>query len=128
MLKVIGPIIVKPLTLIINQSLITGIFPDHMKIAKVVPLHKKDDQCIMGNYRPVSLLTSISKIFEKVAHKQLSIYFEQNELFYDSQYGFRQGHSTELASIELIYRILTALEKRINRLPYTWIFPRHSTP
>ena len=89
-----------------------GIFPDQLKIAKVVPLHKKDEQYLMGNYRPVSLLASISKIFEKVAHKQLSKYFEQNKLFYDSQYGFRQGHSTELASVELIDRITASLEQK----------------
>ena len=102
----------KSLTLIINQSLITGIFPDQLKIAKVVPLYKKDNHCTMGNYRPVSLLTSISKIFEKVAHKQLSKYFEIHKLFYDSQYGFRERHSTELASVELIDRILASLEQK----------------
>ena len=112
MLKRIGPILVKPLTLIINQSLVTGIFPDQLKIAKVVPLYKKEDHVIMDNYRPVSLLTSISKIFERVAHKQLTKYIELNNLFYDSQYGFRESHSTELASIELIDRILASLEQK----------------
>ena len=111
-LKVIGPLLLKPLTLIINQSLITGIFPYQLKIAKVIPLCKKADNLVMDNYRPVSLLTSISKVFEKVAHKQLSKYFETNRLFYESQYGFRESHSTELASIELIDRILSSLEQK----------------
>ena len=112
LLKILIPTIIKPITLILNQSLATGIFPDKLKTAKVVPLFKKDDHLIMDNYRPVSLLTSISKIFEKVAHKQLSAYFKTNKLFYKSQYGFRDEHSTELASIELIDRVMSAFEQK----------------
>ena len=66
----------------------------------------------MDNYRPVSLLTSISKIFEKVAHKQLTDYFTKNHLFYKSQYGFRAEHSTEFASLELVDRIIDSFEKK----------------
>ena len=99
MLKLISPHVVKPLTLIVNQSLFTGIFPEKLKIAKVIPLFKKDDKLLMDNYRPVSLLTSISKIFERVAHNQLTSYLIRNKLFYKSQYGFREEHSTKLASL-----------------------------
>ena len=112
LLKILVPTIIKPLTLIINQSLATGIFPDNLKIAKVVPLYKKDDKLLMDNYRPVSLLASISKIFEKVVHKQLSSYFKDNKLFYKSQYGFRDEHSTELASAELIDRVMASFQKK----------------
>ena len=112
MLKLITPHVIKPLTLIINQSLITGIFPEKLKIAKVIPLFKKDDKLLMDNYRPVSLLTSISKIFEKVAHNQLTKYFTHNKLFFKSQYGFRGEHSTELASLELVDRIMESFEKK----------------
>ena len=66
----------------------------------------------MYNYRPVSLLTSISKIFEKVAYNQLSRYFKINKLFCKSQYGFRDEHSTELASVELIDRVMSAFENK----------------
>ena len=66
----------------------------------------------MDNYRPVSLLTSISKIFEKVAHNQLTTYFKANKLFYKGQYGFRDEHSTELASLELIDRVMNAFENK----------------
>ena len=59
---------IKPLTCVVNQCLITGIFPDNLKLAQVLPLHKKDDKMIMTSYRPISLLPSISKIIEKVAH------------------------------------------------------------
>ncbi len=74
----------------------TGIFPDKLKIAKICPIHKKDDDTLFTNYRPISLLPAISKIFEKVILKQLYEFFQANTLFHNSQYGFRTGHSTDL--------------------------------
>ena len=116
-LKILAPVLVKPLTLIINQSIITGIFPDDLKIAKVIPLHKKSDTTKMDNYRPVSLLPAISKIFEKVAHTQLYNYFRRNNLFYTGQYGFQDHHSTELAALELVDRLHDDLDKK--KVPLT---------
>ena len=114
LLKAIAPGIILPITLILNQSLITGIFPDTLKIAKVIPLYKKDDRCVVGNYRPVSLLNALSKVFERAAYNQLSDYFKDNNLFYEHQYGFREQHSTEQASLELIDRVLFDLDKKKN--------------
>ena len=88
LLKSLSSALINQLTLIINQSLVTGIFPNKLKIAKVLPLFKKDDCAVMDNYRPISLLTAISKLFEKVVFSQLYDYFRNNDLFYDSQYGF----------------------------------------
>ena len=65
----------------------------------------------ISNYRPISLLPSISKIFEKLIFIHLSTYLNEHKLLHDSQYGFRKGHSTELASIELIDRITQDLDK-----------------
>ena len=90
LLKFLLPAVIKPLTIVINQSLATGIFPDKLKIAKVMPFLKKDDITLMDNYRPVSLLTSTSKVFEKVVFTQLYEYFDKNNLLYSSQYGFRK--------------------------------------
>ena len=70
-LKLINKDISKCLTLIINQSLNSGIFPDKLKIAKVTPIYKKGDKQIITNYRPISVLPVISKIFETVIHEQL---------------------------------------------------------
>ena len=99
------------LSCIFIQSLNTGIFPEKLKIAKVIPNHKKGAWNDISNYRPISLLPSISKILEKLIFKQLSTYLNEYKLLYDSQYGFRAGHSTELASIELIDRITQDLDK-----------------
>ena len=65
LIKIIEPAIIKPLTLLINQVLNTGIFPDELKIAKVIPLFKKDDPTLLKNYRPISLLSTIAKVMEK---------------------------------------------------------------
>ena len=70
---------------------------------------------MMGNYRPISLLTSISKLFENVVFDQLSDYFSSNKYFHEGQYGFREKHSTELATVELMDRIISAVKDK--RLP-----------
>ena len=87
----------------VNQSLTTGIFPQKLKIAKVSPLYKNSDATIIENYRPISLLTVISKNFEKVIFQQINKYFTENKLFNISQYGFRKNHSTELAAYITTY-------------------------
>ena len=84
----------------------TGIFPDELNIAKVIPLFKKDDPKLLKNYRPISLLPTISKVIEKIIFTQLSTYFNENKLIFDNQYGFRPKHSTEYAALELVDRII----------------------
>jgi hypothetical protein len=111
LIKTIKHEILKPLTIIINQTLNTGIFPDNLKIAKVIPLYKKDDEMIFSNYRPISLLPAISEFFERIMFNQLYNYFQTHKLFYSSQYGLRAGHSTELAALDLIDRILSEMDK-----------------
>ena len=71
----------KPLAIIINQSLETGIFLEMLKIAKIKPLYSKDDSSCFNNYRPISLLPTISEVFERVIHTQLFNYFDVNDLF-----------------------------------------------
>ena len=109
-LKQITTSIIKPLTLVINQIFNTGIFPDKLNIAKVVPIFKKGDDTLPNNYRPISILPVISKVIEKIICNQLSSYFENDKLFYDSQYGFRPNHSIEQATLELTDRIISAMD------------------
>lgn len=103
------------LKMIINQCFEFGYFPSQLKIAKVSPLFKKGDEQLFDNYRPISILPCISKVFEKIMHSQLYQYFVKNKLFYVSQYGFRPLHSTELASLELVNRMLKEMDE--NRVP-----------
>ena len=89
----------------------TGIFPNSLKIAKISPIYKKEDPHLTDNYRPISLLPVISKVFEKAAFKQLYDYFNENKLLYKSQYGFRKKHSTELAGLEFNDKIINYLDE-----------------
>ena len=111
LIKIIKPVIIVPLIIIINQMLNTGIFPDKLKTAKIIPIYKKDDETLFTNYRPISLLPAISKIFEKVIFNQLYEFFVQQKLFYNAQYGFRTEHSTEYAALELVDRVMCEMDK-----------------
>ena len=115
LLKLIKIEISKPLSLIINQCFQNGVFPDRLKIARVLPIYKKNNDTLLDNYRPVSVLPSLSKIFEKIIYQQIYQYFLENNIFFDSQYGFRSKHSTELAALELIDRIVTKMDQ--NEVP-----------
>ena len=70
----------------------------------------KNDKKIITNYRPISVLPVVSKVFETVIHEQLSDYFLSNNLFSTQQYGFRKNSSTELAALEFIDRLLAQLK------------------
>ena len=102
--------LIKPLTIIINQMLHTGIFPEPLKISKVVPLYKANDQMLLSNYRPIALLPSLSKIFEYVLLEQLTNYFVENNLLSPHQYGFRAKHSTELAALNIVDNLTYKLD------------------
>ena len=98
------------LTLLLNQCLTTGIFPEKLKIAKIIPIFKKVDAQILNNYRPISLLPTISKLFERVIYNQLYNYLNIHDIITSCQYGFRRHHSTELAAIELVDRTTSELD------------------
>ena len=122
LLKEIEHVVSRPLSIMINQSLCTGIFPDKLKIAKVIPLFKKDDNKSFGNYRPISILSSISKIqnikkYQRVTFNQLYDYLTSNGLLYQSQYGFRKYHSTELAALEFTDRIKQEMDAK--KIPFS---------
>ena len=102
--------LIKPLTLLINQTLSTGIFPSELKVSRVKPLFKRGKSSLFSNYRPISLLASLSKIYEYVVFEQLSAYMETNRLFYSDQYGFRPGHSTELASVRFVNDLIQQMD------------------
>ena len=90
LIKFLKPILTKSITVIINQMLNTGFFPYKLKIAKIKPLFKKGDSKSFNNYRPISLLPSISKNFEKVIYDQTYTYF-QNNIFTLVNMGLNRG-------------------------------------
>ena len=111
-LKLCADGIYKPLTRrLINLSFSTGQYPTGWKLANVIPLYKKDDRLSKSNYRPISLLPSISKICEKVAFMDLYKFLDNTGFFYRFQSGFRPGDSTVMQLIYITDKIFTkALE------------------
>ena len=107
-IKTIKGELLSPLTIIINQMLNTGIFPEKLKIAN--PYSKKMKILASPTTVSISLLPAISKILERVIYGQLTEYFH-NKLFFSSQYGFRKEQSTELACIEIVGRIIISLDE-----------------
>lgn len=102
--------IVDPLCYIVNNSLRYGIFPDSLKVALVIPIHKKGDQTEIDNYRPISLLSAFSKLFEKVMSNRLMDYMLLNNYFNIFQHGYLKGRSTQTAVYQFTHEILNALE------------------
>lgn len=89
--KVAALQIFRPLTGIINLSIKQGIFPDNLKIAQVVPIFKQGSRLSCDNYRPISVLPVLSKIFEKCIYNQLMHYFSIEDIIIPNQYGFKPG-------------------------------------
>ena len=89
------------LTKLINECINVGFFPDCLKRALVVPIHKKDDKDIPNNYRPISLLPCISKLFEKVIYKRIVDFCKSQKIISEKQFGFRNKHSTQNALTHL---------------------------
>ena len=99
------------LTSLINLTFETGIFPNSLKIVKVIPIYKnKGSNSETNNYRPISLLSNIDKIFEKLVHNRLTSFLLKHNLFYNKQFGFRKSHSTNHALITLTEKIKQALD------------------
>ena len=108
--KISAPILTPALEKIFNLALTLGVYPHKLKIAKVIPIYKKGDSSLIKNYRPISILNTINKIFEKILHSRLSKYLEDFSLLYKYQFGFRKNHSTELALIEIVDQIRFSLD------------------
>ena len=102
-----------PLVKILNSSIERGIYPEKLKITKVVPIFKSDDETDTSNYRPISLLSIFTRIFEKLMHKRLSSYLDINKIICESQFGFRRQHSTEHAILDIISRIQSYMDKKL---------------
>ena len=107
-INLIAPILVN----IFNTCGNLGIYPQILKIAKVTPLHKNGDPHIKDNYRPISVLTQINKIFEKLIHERMVTFEAQHKFLKKCQFGFRKGHSTSHGITHVNEQVLKNLEKK----------------
>ena len=112
LLKLIAPIIITPLHYLINLSLESGYIPREFKIAKVVPVFKTGDKHDFNNYRPISLLSSFSKLMENIVSRQLIGILNFHNVLYKHQYGFRASHNTSHPVLHFTDKIYNALNQK----------------
>ncbi|PJE77717.1 hypothetical protein CI610_03355 [invertebrate metagenome] len=112
MLKFTANSICKPLSILFNMSFNQKSFPEIWKKGVVLPLFKKGDRHLVSNYRPITLLSCIGKVFERVVFKHIYNYFHENSLFYEKQSGFMSCHSTVHQLIEIYHNICCSLEEK----------------
>ena len=109
LIKCVSSSILGPLTHIFNLSFQTGCVPKDLKIAKVIPFYKSGDQKLFNNYRPISILPCFSKILEKLVYKRMLFHLKKHSIFYKHQYGFQEHHSTDMALLQLVEKIYSAM-------------------
>ena len=109
--KYVINLISSPLVHIFNLSIITGIVPEQLKIAKVVPIYKSGEKNKCNNYRPISVLPAFSKILERIIHKRLYNFLDRYNLLHNSQFGFRNKYSSYMAVLEAYNKIVSNLDK-----------------
>ena len=112
LIKELRDLISEPLSFIYSNSLMEGTFPDRMKTVKVIPLHKGKCKEEINNYRPISLLLTISKILEKAMYHRTYSFLSATHQLYASQYGFRKNHACDQAVGELVAAITKGIEQK----------------
>ena len=105
-----APIVAETLSKLFNLSIRNGEYPDALKIAKVIPIYKKGEHTDVNNYRPISILTHLNKIFETIICNQMKSFLDKHNIFYKYQYGFRDKHSTDHALIEIVDGIKLSID------------------
>lgn len=111
-LKCIKPLIAKELAACVNTSLKEGIFPDSLKTAKVTPIFKSGSKSEAGNYRPISVLPILSKVYEKILHNRLLMYLDSINFLFTRQYGFRSQSNTLSATVDLVTKIKNNIDSK----------------
>ena len=109
-MQMISNIICVPLSKTYNISILTETHPDKLKFANVIPVFKKGSRLVISNYRPISLLSNLNKIFEKIMYKRIYAFLDKYDLLYGLQFGFRAKHSTTHTLINITEKIRSALD------------------
>ena len=111
LLRRVGDLVAVPLTHHINNAFLTGEYPDELKIARVIPIHKSGDNNSPNNYRPISIMPTFSKVFEKALQIRLMNYLEEKNLIASEQHGFRSKRSTATAITKMVELIVEAFDR-----------------
>ena len=109
-MKMLTKVYIKPLTYLINISIYQGIFPEELKVAKVIPIYKSDDKQMNQNYRPISVISYFPKVLEKSMYNHVIDFLEHNNILYYFQFGFRKHHSTNHAIITMVEKVSNCLD------------------
>ena len=112
LLKEFSHLFANPLKILVNKSLNEGIFPSLLKHALVCPIYKKNEKTKCANYRPISLLSNIGKIFERIMYNRIESFLNENDSIYQYQFGFRMKYSTNHALLSIIEQIRASLDKK----------------
>ena len=110
--KLSDQVVAEALSIIFYRCIREGNFPDALKLAKVIPIHKGDSVLKVSNYRPISLLPIFSKIMERLIYNQFMEYIEKNKILSNLQFGFQKNKSTEHAISSIFSDITNALTKK----------------
>ena len=110
-MKQLNDIIASPIAQLINKSFQSGILPDIFKIAKVISFFKSESQVLCNNYRPISLLPNISKLIEKLMYERVYSFLEQQNCFFNAQFGFRLSLSTNNTLMSITENVQSQLDR-----------------
>ena len=110
LLRAAGNSIHKSLLVVFNLILSTGIFPDEMKLAKITPIYKSGEKTDCGNYRPISVISAVAKILEKLVYDQVFHFLNENKVISNQQSGFRPFHSTETSLLQFANQCLINMD------------------
>ena len=113
LLKQVLPVIAEPVVHVFNLSFQTGFIPNELKTARVIPIYKSESEFSFNNYRPISLLPSLSKLLEKLVARQMCGFIEKHKILYELQFGFRRNHNTTQPVIHFLDKIYEALNKDV---------------